>query len=138
MIQSNVALKNRHKSKKDYLILDSKMCDLEIRIILIQIKFFEQLANKDKHSKPRFNKIGNIKGIQHPIKRSRIFTHLKSLASDIMYLQETHLRNNEYDKLKKNWIGQVFHSDYGDRSGGAAMLLRRGLPFTPLNTIPSC
>lgn len=53
-----------------------------------------------------------------------------------MYLQETHLRNNEYDKLKKNWIGQVFHSDYGDRSRGAAILIRRGLPFTPVNIIP--
>lgn len=73
----------------------------------------------------------NIKGIQHPIKRNRVFARLKTLGSDIMYL-----RNNEYDKLKKNWIGQVFHSDYGDRSRGAAILIRRGLPFTPVNIIP--
>lgn len=56
-----------------------------------------------------------------------VFARLKSLGSDIMYIQETHLRNNEYDKLMKNWIGQVFHSDYGDRSRWAVILLRGGL-----------
>jgi len=45
VIQSNVTLKNRHKSKTDYLILDRKKWDFEIRIILIQIKCFEQLAH---------------------------------------------------------------------------------------------
>jgi len=44
VIQSNVALKNRHKSKTDNLILDRKKWDFQIRIILIQIKCFEQLA----------------------------------------------------------------------------------------------
>lgn len=55
MIQSNVALKNQHKSKTDYLILDSKKWDFQIRIILIQIKFLEQLAlayfEKEKNPK---------------------------------------------------------------------------------------
>lgn len=37
----------------------------------------------------------NIKEIQHPIKRNRVFARLKTLGADIMYLQETHLRNNE-------------------------------------------
>lgn len=78
----------------------------------------------------------NIKGIQHPIKRNRVFTRLKSLSPDIIYLQETHLRSDEYNKLKKNWIGQVFHSDYSDRSRGAAILIKRGFPFTPITTIP--
>ena len=45
MIQSNVALKKRHKSKTDYPILDSKKWDFQIRIILIQIKCFQQLAH---------------------------------------------------------------------------------------------
>ena len=48
VIQSNVALKNRHKSKTDYLILDSKKWDFKIQIILIQIKCFEQLAHGEK------------------------------------------------------------------------------------------
>jgi len=36
-----------HKSKTDYLILDRKKWDFKIRIILIQIKCFEQLALHD-------------------------------------------------------------------------------------------
>jgi len=44
VIQYNVALKNQHKSKTDDLILERKKWDFQIRIILIQIKCFEQLA----------------------------------------------------------------------------------------------
>jgi len=39
-----LALKNRHKSKTDYLILNRKKWDFQIQIILIQIKCFKQLA----------------------------------------------------------------------------------------------
>uniref|UniRef100_A0AAY4CIR4 Endonuclease/exonuclease/phosphatase domain-containing protein n=1 Tax=Denticeps clupeoides TaxID=299321 RepID=A0AAY4CIR4_9TELE len=42
----------------------------------------------------------NIKGLHHPIKRCRIFSHLKALAPEILFLQETHLRVNEHSKLK--------------------------------------
>ncbi len=52
MIQSNFALKNRHKSKMGYLILDSKTWDFQIQIILIQIKLFEQLAPEDQYISP--------------------------------------------------------------------------------------
>ena len=78
----------------------------------------------------------NIKGIQHPIKRTRVFTHLKALGSDIMYLQETHLRDTEHSKLKTNWIEQIFHSKFDGRSRGAAILIRKGVPFTPTKVIP--
>jgi len=40
-------LKKWHKSKTNYLILDRKKWDFQIRIILIQIKCFEQLAHND-------------------------------------------------------------------------------------------
>lgn len=43
-MQSNVALNNQHKSNMDYLILDRKIWDFQIRIIVIQIKLFELLA----------------------------------------------------------------------------------------------
>jgi len=47
VIQSNVALKKRHKIKTDHLILDRKKWDFQIRVILIQVKCFEQLAHCD-------------------------------------------------------------------------------------------
>lgn len=69
----------------------------------------------------------NVKGLQHPIKRSRIFAHLKTLGPEIMFLQETH--------LKRGWISQIYHSSYGDRSRGAAILIRKGVPFVSTKTI---
>ena len=44
LILSKVSLKNWHKSNLDQVILDSKTWDFQIRINLIQIKFFEQLG----------------------------------------------------------------------------------------------
>lgn len=45
MIQSNFALRNWHRSRMDYLILDSKTWNFQIGIILIHIQLFEQLTN---------------------------------------------------------------------------------------------
>lgn len=44
----------------------------------------------------------NIKGIHNPVKRSRVSAHIKALGSDIIFLQETHLRSSECTKLKKS------------------------------------
>uniref|UniRef100_A0AAY4D581 Endonuclease/exonuclease/phosphatase domain-containing protein n=1 Tax=Denticeps clupeoides TaxID=299321 RepID=A0AAY4D581_9TELE len=71
----------------------------------------------------------NIKGLHHPIKRCRIFSHLKALAPEIIFLQETHLRVNEHSKLKRGWVDHIFHSEFGDRSRGAAILIRKVVPF---------
>ena len=37
----------------------------------------------------------NVKGLNSPVKRSKILTHLKNLKADIIFLQETHLRNSD-------------------------------------------
>lgn len=73
----------------------------------------------------------NIKGIHNPVKRSRVFAHMKTLEGDIMFLQETHLRSSECTKLKKAWIGQLFCSKNEDRARGTAILVRKGIPFIP-------
>ena len=95
------------------------------------------MANTSKPRTIRFLS-WNVKGIHHPIyiKRTRVFSHLKSLGSQILYLQETHLRSNEHKKLKKGWVDQIFHSNYDNRSRGAAILIRKGVPFVPIKVIP--
>lgn len=77
----------------------------------------------------------NIKGINHPIKRSRVFTHLKSLRSDIIFLQETHLHTSEHLKLSINWIGQIFSFTSEHRSRGTAILIRKGIHFVATSVI---
>lgn len=44
--QIQCCFENQQKTKTDYLILDFKKWDFQIWIILLQIKFFEQLAHK--------------------------------------------------------------------------------------------
>ena len=41
----------------------------------------------------------NVRGMGHPIKRAKVFSHLKSLSADIAFLQETHIRPSERNRL---------------------------------------
>ena len=52
----------------------------------------------------------NIKGLNGPVKRARIFNHLKYLKCEIAFLQETHLLLKDQIRLRKAWVGHVFHS----------------------------
>lgn len=41
----------------------------------------------------------NVQGLNNPIKRGKDFVHLKSLSPDIIFLQETHLKNDSHTGL---------------------------------------
>lgn len=71
----------------------------------------------------------NVRGLGGQIKRSRVFSHLKTLSSDIMFLQETHLRMGDHIRLRKQWIGQVYHSSFNSKSRGTAILIHKRVMF---------
>ena len=73
----------------------------------------------------------NVRGLGGPIKRSEVFSHLKGLNTDIAFLQETHLRINDHCRMRKPWIGQIFHSAFNSRSRGAAILINKLIQFSP-------
>lgn len=77
----------------------------------------------------------NIKGIHNPVKRSRVFAQMKTLGSDIIFLRETLLRFSECTKLKKPWTGQLFCSKNEDRVCGTAIMIKKDISFTPLQTV---
>lgn len=77
----------------------------------------------------------NVRGVNNPVKRGKVLTHLKSLTSDIIFLQETHLKSGSHGRLKANWIGEVYHSNFSPKARGAAILLRKGVPFLQKKTI---
>lgn len=52
----------------------------------------------------------NVKGLNSPIKRQRVLSHLAKLNADIVLLQETHLTDVESLKLKRGWVGEVYFS----------------------------
>lgn len=77
----------------------------------------------------------NIKGMGHPVKRSKVFTHLKQLKSSIVFLQETHLRNKDHHRLQCSWVSQVFHSEFNSKSRGVAILINKKVQFSATNII---
>lgn len=72
----------------------------------------------------------NVKGLGGPIKRARVFSHLKNLNTNIAFLQETHLRLCDHTRLRKPWIWQVFYSTFNIRSKGTAILLYKRFQFS--------
>lgn len=77
----------------------------------------------------------NIRGMGTPIKRNKVFTHLKQLKSDIVFLQETHLRLKDHHRLQVPWIGHVYHSNFNSKSRGVAILINKKVQFSSTNVI---
>lgn len=71
----------------------------------------------------------NVHGIHNPIKRKKI-CYLKRERVQIALLQETYLTESEHLKLKRDWVGQVYHASFNSRSTGVAILLHKSLPLT--------
>uniref|UniRef100_A0A3Q3ENM7 Reverse transcriptase domain-containing protein n=1 Tax=Kryptolebias marmoratus TaxID=37003 RepID=A0A3Q3ENM7_KRYMA len=72
----------------------------------------------------------NIKGMGSPLKRSRIFAHLKRLKPDLVFLQETHMRTRDQIRLKCPWVSEVFHSNFNSKARGVAILVGKSIQFS--------
>lgn len=77
----------------------------------------------------------NCRGINNPVKRSKVLHHLHQLNAHIIFLQETHLKVSQHSSLRCRWVGQVFHSSFQSKARGVAILLHRSVPFTCSNVI---
>lgn len=49
------------------------------------------MSDNPKEKKNLVFSIWDVRGVNNPVKRGKALSHLKSLTSDIMFLQETHL-----------------------------------------------
>lgn len=75
----------------------------------------------------------NINGCGTPVKRKKVLSYLKSHNADIAYIQETHFANeNEALKLKRDWVGKVFHNSRSSKSRGVMILINKRLNFVLL------
>uniref|UniRef100_A0AAR2K3C9 exodeoxyribonuclease III n=1 Tax=Pygocentrus nattereri TaxID=42514 RepID=A0AAR2K3C9_PYGNA len=77
----------------------------------------------------------NVRGMGNPVKRSRVFAHLKRQTSDVVFLQETHLRTKDQHRLYCPWVSQVFHSNFNSKSRGVAILISKRCQFSATNII---
>lgn len=57
---------------------------------------------------------------------------LKTKKTDITFVQETHLNEEESIKLKRDWVDQVYYSTYSSRKRGVIILIRKNLNFQVL------
>ncbi|KAJ0022356.1 hypothetical protein NQD34_009846 [Periophthalmus magnuspinnatus] len=76
----------------------------------------------------------NVKGLNHPMKRKKVFSHLKHLRSKIVFLQETHVRTSNLSLLLR-WSGQSFHSMFQAKARGVSILISQDIPFEPHNVL---
>lgn len=76
----------------------------------------------------------NVKGLKSPQKRGMILRHLKKLHTDIALLQETHLLQADFPRMRKLWVGDVVGSPAIGRKAGTRIMIRKGLHVTLLST----
>lgn len=77
----------------------------------------------------------NVRGLGHVLKRAKVFSHLKSLSTDIVYLQETHIRPTKEKLLRCSWANQIFQSTFSSKARGVAILIRKTVPFRHVSTV---
>lgn len=76
-----------------------------------------------------------LKGANQLVKINKVMAHLKQLRGDIFFLQETHLRSSEVHRIKRPWVGNLFHSKFSERARGTAILIHNSIPFELSNSI---
>ena len=77
----------------------------------------------------------NINGCGNPAKRGKVLTYLKHNNADIAFIQETHFVNEEAVKLKRGWVGHVFHSSFSSKRNGVIILVNKNLNFILLKEV---
>uniref|UniRef100_H3A8D9 exodeoxyribonuclease III n=1 Tax=Latimeria chalumnae TaxID=7897 RepID=H3A8D9_LATCH len=76
----------------------------------------------------------NVNGINNPIKRYKILSHLAYLKCDVAFIQEAHLVPIEMRKLLTRWVGKVYHSSHNSKNRGVCILVAKLTPFIELST----
>lgn len=77
----------------------------------------------------------NVKGLNHPLKRKNVFSHLKHLKSEIIFLQETHIRSSDNPRLLTRWSGQKFDSSFLAKARGVSVVFGHNIEFEPHSVV---
>lgn len=60
---------------------------------------------------------------------------MKYLNTSIDFIQETHLRPEDHLRIRKGWVGQLYHSSFQSKSRGVAILIHKSVPFSVAEVI---
>lgn len=69
----------------------------------------------------------NCRGMQDYFKRRKIFHYLRSLGSDIIFLQETHSDSNDEKLWNSQWGETSFFASFNSNSRGVAIFVRNSI-----------
>lgn len=77
----------------------------------------------------------NIQGLSTPQKRMRVVRHLKRLKTHVVLLQETHLLETNFHRIKRLWVEEVIYSPSSGPKAVVMILLHNRLQCTPSDVV---
>lgn len=78
----------------------------------------------------------NVNGMNNPVKRSKVLAKLKKEKAQVLFLQETHLPQQEHEKLKRFGFRNTFYSSYRpSQKRGVAILITNAVQFECLKEV---
>lgn len=77
----------------------------------------------------------NVRGLNSPVKRGKVYAHLKKLGAEIVFLQETHIKTTTKFSIKAPWMSQVYQSNFTNKARGVAIVIKKSVPFVHKQTI---
>ncbi len=72
------------------------------------------------------------KGMNKAVKIGKVMTQLQHLKGDIIFLQETHLKTSDVQRIKMAMMSHVFHSKFSAKARGAAIIISKNIQFEPI------
>lgn len=70
-----------------------------------------------------------MNGLNNKVKREKVLLQMEKDKADIIYLQETHLQKQEYEKLKRKNNNQIYFSSYNSSQRGVAVIIKSHVGF---------
>jgi len=71
----------------------------------------------------------NVRGFSSQTKKVKVFNHLNKLQADICLLQETHLSESDYNKIKSSNYSHLFSAHYNTKQRGVCILISKKISF---------
>lgn len=70
----------------------------------------------------------NCRGLQKLEKVKQVMTRVKSIHSDIVLLQETHLLSSQEARMRR-WQGSIYSAPFTSQARGVMILIHKSIPF---------
>lgn len=71
----------------------------------------------------------NTRGLNKLVKLKQVLNRIKQMKANIIFLQETHLVENDINKVRSRWPGQVHSAFFSSHARGVIILIHKSIPF---------